>query len=283
MFGGAKPAAGFGAFGGGNNAFGGGGAFGNNNAAPATTSAFGQPANNTSAFGQANPMFGKPATTAFGAPAGTHFLASVFPVVECVLASNATGTYDNVPAVTAGSSNPPYAPFSEKDPATAGLTNNYQSISCMPAYRGTSFEEIRLQDYAQGRKTAGAFGQSAAFGGVQQPTTSIFGQAQPAQQTSVFGGGATQPTTGFGAFGNPTPAAAAPAFGASAFGQPQQQQPAAGFGAFGQQQPQQQQQTSVFGGGTANAFGNNNAAKPFGAFGSIFRFVWIEFQLTRSF
>ncbi|KAJ7167699.1 nucleoporin autopeptidase-domain-containing protein, partial [Mycena filopes] len=257
MFGGAKPAAGFGAFGGGgNNAFGGGGggAFGQTNAAP-TTTAFGQPAN-TSAFGQpTNPMFGKPATTAFGAPAA------------------AATQMDNIPAVTSGSSNPPYAPYSEKDAASPTVTNSYQSISCIPAYRGTSFEEIRLQDYAQGRKTAapaGAFGQSSAFGGVQQqPTTNIFGQAQPAQQTSVFGGGAAQPTAGFGAFGNPAPAAAAaPAFGA--FGQPQQQQqPTAGFGAFGQPQQQQQpqQQTSIFGGGTG-AFGNN-AAKPagFGAFG----------------
>ncbi|KAJ7044857.1 nucleoporin autopeptidase-domain-containing protein [Mycena alexandri] len=240
MFGAAKPAAGFGAFGGGgNNAFGGGGAFGQNTAAAPATTAFGQPANN-SAFGQTNPMFGKPATTAFGAP-----------------------------AVTAGSSNPVYSPFSEKDPMAAGTTLSYQSISCIPAYRGTSFEEIRLQDYAQGRKTAGAFGQSATFGGVQQqPTTNIFGQAQPAQQTSVFGGGAAQPTTGFGAFGNPAPAAAAaPAFGA--FGQQQQpQQPASGFGAFGQQQQpqQQQQQTSIFGGGTG-AFGNNAAKPAFGAFG----------------
>ncbi|KAJ7506535.1 nucleoporin autopeptidase-domain-containing protein [Mycena galericulata] len=162
-------------------------------------------------------------------------------------------------------------PFSEKDiGAVNGATNNYQSISCMPAYRGTSFEELRLQDYAQGRKTAGAFGQSAAFGGVQQP--SIFGQAQPAQQTSVFGAPATQPTTGFGAFGNPAPAAAAPAFGGNAFGQPQQQQQqqtGAFGGGFGQQPQQQQQQSSVFGGGTTGGiFGNAAAPKPaFGGFG----------------
>ncbi|KAJ6561461.1 nucleoporin autopeptidase-domain-containing protein [Mycena vulgaris] len=259
MFGAPKPAAGFGAFGGGNNAFGGGGAFGQNNnaAAPATNSAFGQPANAaTSAFGQTNAMFGKPATTAFGAPA----------------VNNATGSYDNVPAVTTGSSNPPYTPFTEKDPAATGVMNTYQSISCMPNYRGTSFEELRIQDYAQGRKTAGAFGQSAAFGGVQQPATNMFGQPQPAQQTSVFGGGAAQPTTGFGAFGTPAPAAA-PAFGGGgAFGQPQQpqqqqqQQPTPAFGQFGQQQPQQPQQPSVFGGGTTGAFGA--APKPaFGGFG----------------
>ncbi|KAF8209995.1 hypothetical protein K438DRAFT_1753603 [Mycena galopus ATCC 62051] len=76
---------------------------------------------------------------------------------------------DDVPPVTSGSSNPSYAPYSEKDPYQTSITNHCQSISCMPAYRGTSFEELRVQDYAQGRKTAGgwkiAMGQSSAFGG----------------------------------------------------------------------------------------------------------------------
>ncbi|KAJ7810584.1 hypothetical protein B0H14DRAFT_2607178 [Mycena olivaceomarginata] len=99
----------------------------------------------------------------------------------------------------------------------------------------------------RGRKTAGAFSKSAAFGGVQQQLTNIF---------SVFGGGTSQPTTGgFGAFGNPAPAAtAARAFGTGAFSQPQQQQqqPAPGIGAFGQPQQSQQKQPSIFGGGTTN-------------------------------
>ncbi|KAJ7718305.1 hypothetical protein B0H14DRAFT_635359 [Mycena olivaceomarginata] len=163
---------------------------------------------------------------------------------------------------TERSSNPPYAPYSENNPLEAGITDYYQSISCIPAYRGTSFEELRLQDYAQGRKTASAFGQSAAFGGVQQQLTNIF---------SVFGGGTSQPTTGggVGAFGNPAPAAtAARAFGTGAFGQPQQQdqQPASGIGAFGQPQQPQQQQSSIYGGDTTNStFGNNNNA----AFGGV--------------
>ncbi|KAF7357483.1 F-box domain-containing protein [Mycena sanguinolenta] len=56
---------------------------------------------------------------------------------------------ENVPLVAAGSSNPPYAPYCEKD--TKATVKKYQSISCMPAYHGTSFEELRLQDYVQGR------------------------------------------------------------------------------------------------------------------------------------
>ncbi|KAG2032428.1 hypothetical protein BDR03DRAFT_46216 [Suillus americanus] len=45
----------------------------------------------------------------------------------------------------------------------------------MPAYRGTSLEELRYQDYQQGRKTAGAFGQSS-FGGTT--TTRIYSKAR---------------------------------------------------------------------------------------------------------
>ncbi|KAJ7085577.1 hypothetical protein C8R44DRAFT_821483 [Mycena epipterygia] len=73
----------------------------------------------------------------------------------------------NVPPVTTGSSNSPPAPHFEKDPAEASITR----MPAIPAYRGTRFEELRFQDYAQGRKTAGAFGQSVAFGGAQHPHT----------------------------------------------------------------------------------------------------------------
>lgn len=130
-------------------------------------------------------------------------------------------------------------------------------------------QELRWQDYSQGRKTSSTtFGATAAFG-APQPTTGLFG-AQPAQQatqTSAFGAPATN--TGFGAFGNPAPTqpAAAPAptgiFGGGAFGQPQQQQ-TSGFGTFGATtQPQQPQQgNGLFGGGNFGAA----PAKPTGGF-----------------
>ncbi|RDB20120.1 hypothetical protein Hypma_012839 [Hypsizygus marmoreus] len=251
MFGATKQAGGFGGFGGGSTFGGGGGAFGQSTSTPSgsgATGVFGHPtATTSSAFGSGTGVFGgnKPATT-FGSTTG--------------------GAPSNVPPVTTGSSNPPYSVYQEKDNNTMGM---YQAISCMPAYAGTSHEEIRLQDYNQGRKTAGAFGQSAAFG-TAQPTTSIFG-AQPPQQPSAFGG--TTTTGGFGAFGapatNPTaPAATTGLFGGGAFGQPQQQQQpqqTSTFGAFGAPaQPQQQQTGGLFGG----TFGST-AAKPagFGTFG----------------
>ncbi|EIN10946.1 hypothetical protein PUNSTDRAFT_119779 [Punctularia strigosozonata HHB-11173 SS5] len=262
---GAKPATGFGAFGGtGTSTFGSGGAFGNTTAPqPAATGVFGQPSTSTGAFGGGGSLFGtnKPATT-FGTTAA-----------------------DTVAPVTTGSSNPPYSVYSEKDTANASITLQYQSISCMPAYRGSSFEELRVQDYQQGRKTANAtvgtgFGQPAtgAFG--QQSTSGgIFGQ--PAQSTTAnnafgaFGSNttATPATGGFGAFGQQNNASQPANTGGGLFGafgqqqQPQNPQPSA-FGAFGQAN-QQPAATGTSGGlfGGGSAFGQQN--KPaFGAFGA---------------
>lgn len=66
----------------------------------------------------------------------------------CAIVNSRAGTVgtDNivVPPVTTGSSNPPYQVFQEKDTSGATpVTLHYQSISFMPAYRGTSFE-VRL-------------------------------------------------------------------------------------------------------------------------------------------
>ncbi|KAF8581174.1 hypothetical protein K439DRAFT_1636403 [Ramaria rubella] len=227
-----------------------------------TGGAFGQPAQPPqNAFGGGG-LFNKPATPAFG--------------------SNAL-VATNVPAT--GSSSPPFQEFQERDQSgSVSTTLHYQSISCMPAYRNASFEELRVQDYAQGRKTANSFPSAAApsaFGQPaqqQQPTTGLFGQpantgfGQPQQPQ--------QPATGFGAFGQPQqpqqnafgafgqPQQPQQMSGFSAFGQPnqnqQQQQPAAGFNAFGQQnQGQQQPATTGFG-----TFGQQNQQnKPFGTFG----------------
>ncbi|KAI5120247.1 hypothetical protein M0805_007551 [Coniferiporia weirii] len=282
-FGAPKPS-GFGAFGGGTgtSAFGAGntGAFGQTNAGATGTTTFGQPSGTTNAFGGGGGgggLFGqKPA-----APTGAFGSTST--------GQNA-GTGDGgVAPVTTGSSNPLFQVFTEKDTnGPSPVTLHYQSISMMPAYRGSSAEEIRLQDYAQGRKTAGGFGQSATFGLNQpQPSTSAFGQ--PAAGTTTFGGfgqnnqqpSTTQPTNAFGSFGQPSQATTT-AFGGGTgsggfgtFGQNnQQQQPTpsvfgGGTGAFGQSGTQQPQPTtSVFGGGGAFGQNNNQQPKPFGTFGT---------------
>ncbi|KIY73964.1 hypothetical protein CYLTODRAFT_364979 [Cylindrobasidium torrendii FP15055 ss-10] len=248
-FGAAKPSTGFGAFSGGQtSAFGGGGstpsAFGGGAAQP---SAFGNANAGTSAFGGGTTgVFGQAKPNAFGiSPAGQG-------------------------PVTTGSLNPPYASTPEKDGTSA--TIHYQSISAMDAYKSISFEELRAQDYEQGRKTASAPAATGTFGGstfgAAQP--SAFGQPQQAQ-TSAFGAPAAAPSA-FGSFGGGANTNTGSAFGSggtSAFGQPQQQQaqqPSA-FGTFGAaQQPQPAQTNSIFGGGTS-AFGAKPATGGFGAFG----------------
>lgn len=50
------------------------------------------------------------------------------------------GQFDGTGNITTGTSNPTYAAFNEKDATNANLTLAYQSITCMPAYRGYSFE-----------------------------------------------------------------------------------------------------------------------------------------------
>ena len=147
-------------------------------------------------------------------------------------------------------------------------------------------QELRVQDYAQGRKTAttttGAFGQPTAFGATQQTNTGLFG-TQPAQPaaSSLFGGtnttNTTNPSTTFGAFGQPLNQPSSTntgnLIGGGAFGQPQQpqqqqqqqpqQNPFGGGSTFGQPQ---QQQTNAFNSGTS-VFGNNAPKPAFTPFG----------------
>lgn len=201
-------------------------------------------------------------------------------------------------AVTQGSSNPPYqvTVIQEKDANNNQAPFAYQSISAMPQYKNMSFEELRVQDYEQGRKSGNASASTSSsfgFGQQQQPSTNAFGgaqtggafgQSQPQQQsgglfgsqTGQTGGGLfggqqqqqQQPATGGGLFGQQSNQ---PSTSGGLFGNTQQQQPSTGGFSFGggnnnQQQQQQQQQQPA---STGFSFGgaNNNAAKPGGLFG----------------
>lgn len=197
---------------------------------------------------------------------------------------------------TQGTSNPPYQAFvnNEKDANGTSSTNyQYNTITCLPAYRAASVEELRLQDYQQGRKTGnagpstGGFGQPAAtnafgggntggslFGGQAQQSTGGFGASttggglfgqnnqQPQQQSGGLFGSTntnTNNTTGGGLFGQP----AQQQGGGGLFGQSsQQQQGSTGF-TFGQSQPANNAGSSGF------TFGQNNQQqnKPGGLFG----------------
>ncbi|KAF9924767.1 hypothetical protein FBU30_005317 [Linnemannia zychae] len=269
----------------------GGSSFG---AAPATSTGgfggFGASSTTTGGFGSTSGFGAKPAISGFGTQPATGFGAAPTTGFGGATTGFGSGTSMlggglNANQAGNGTVNPPFTPHVEKD-LSSGQNSHYQSITAMPAYRNFSFEELRLQDYQQGRKfpgQAGGFGAATTGFGQQQPATSGFGAAT----TTGFGTGATTstlggfgsgstgfggaPTTGFGATGGfGTTPAATTGFGAAAA-------PTTGFGAtstpFGAQPT-----TSAFGStqptagfGATGAFGAA-AAKPattgFGGFGA---------------
>ncbi|KAF9212326.1 hypothetical protein BGZ59_006911 [Podila verticillata] len=254
----AQPQSGFGG-----SSFGGAGA----TSTPGSFGGFGA-TTSTGGFGSGGGFGAKPATTGFGA-ANTGFGATANTGFGGAATSTFGGGGMNA-AAGQGTANPPFAPFVEKEPAT-GQNSHYQSITAMPAYRGFSFEELRLQDYQQGRKLgqgaaggmgAGGFGaatsgfgaQPAATGFGAQPSTG-FGATNTASTLGGFGAGSTgfggaATGGGFGAtsgFGSTTPATTG--FGA----QPAQ---TTGFGA----------PSTAFGGATTTGFGAP-AATGFGGAG----------------
>ncbi|KAK0527244.1 hypothetical protein OC835_005044, partial [Tilletia horrida] len=319
-------------FGAGNNTAsnGGGGLFGAQQNKPATTGFGGFGATNTAGTGssfsfgaggtamqpaqqQTGGLFGAGGAGggAFGAkPAGTGLFGAQQPQTTTFGAVNqqgagifgAAGTTGIAAMPTQGSSNPPYQPHvvSEKDSNNTSSNFSYQSITCLPAYRNVSVEELRVQDYQQGRKTGnagpstgttfggfgqqqqqpgqtgGAFGQPATgglFGQSQQgATNSLFGQAQQPQQQQQQTGGlfGQQPAAGGGLFGqNTTQQQAGGLFGAAKptgglFGQTAQQ-PAQTGGLFGAQQPAQQQGATGFSFGTNQPAASTGGAFSFGA------------------
>lgn len=176
MFGGGKLATGFGATTG-NNMFGGG----------AATTGFG--ANNTAAA--SNP-FASNTSTGFGA--------------SNAVATNNTGFgANNAVSNNTGTGSVPFQAWTEREP-TGSVTSHYQSITFQEPYKNKSFEELRVEDYLQGRKVgntngqAGTFGASTGFGG------STFGNNTSAAPATGGLFGSTNNTTtsttgGFGGFG----------------------------------------------------------------------------------
>ncbi|KAG9042208.1 hypothetical protein FS837_011160 [Tulasnella sp. UAMH 9824] len=224
-----------------------------------TAGASGQPAQpasfGTTGFGQPG-AFGatQPQQSAFEATQNTTTPGSVWanpslvpkPATTTATTPFATTGFGTTTAATFnGTASPPYQVTSEKEGTNPGLTN-YQAIPCMPAYKNYSLEELRVQDYAVGRKTATGTG-TGGFGSATAPTqpftTSYFGQ--PANTT----GGFLATTTITGLFGQPVQ---------------QQQQPATEFrpikglprtnttagGLFGQNNQQQQRKPDTGGSGT---------------------------------
>ncbi|KAF2213907.1 hypothetical protein CERZMDRAFT_110901 [Cercospora zeae-maydis SCOH1-5] len=179
LFGANKPAGGFGS----TNT---GSIFGGNT--NATSTGFGAANNTTSAFGG-----GASGSGGFGAT------------------NNSTGGFggfgaSNTAQTNNGTAGTPFQAFQEKDTATS-QTSHFQSITFQQPYQSKSFEELRVEDYLQGRRygnsngQAGSFGTSTGFGG------SLFGSnnnTAPTSGSSLFGGNtstANNTSTGFGGFG----------------------------------------------------------------------------------
>ncbi|KAK5119757.1 hypothetical protein LTR85_007333 [Meristemomyces frigidus] len=267
-----------------------GGAFGASNTG---SSLFGGGGNASTGFGANttstpnNPFSSGASSTGFGASAANTNTGGAFGASNT--GGGAFGGFGATnTAAAAGNNNQgtatvPFQPFQEKEGAT-NVTQAYQSVTFQEPYKNKSFEELRVEDYAQGRRfgnangQAGSFGQSTGFGGFGQTNTStagggLFG-SQPAQNTttsgSTFGGfGSTAApaantsnpfgggSTGGGLFGNQNKPAAGGLFGntastganTGAFGSTA----GSGGGLFGNQN--NQQQSNPFGGAAATNTG----------------------------
>ncbi|KAI9688364.1 MAG: hypothetical protein M1822_001313 [Bathelium mastoideum] len=283
-----------------------GGGFGSNAANnPSSSAPFGSNTGSGSLFGQNKQAFGSAGagntgSSIFGGGSnafGSNTNSNPSGAAGAFGASNSSPFASNVQAQTqnSGTGSTPFSAYTEKD-APTGSNCHYQSITFMQPYQNYSFEELRLADYAQGRRfgntngQSGAFGQPSGFGGFGSSNTGGFGSGSNTTGGSMFGGqqnttsspfGGTNQTsnTGFGSTGS-----------TSLFGQSQNKP--AGGGLFGGTTSSSQPSGGLFGtsGNTGTGFGasntgtgfgsntgsggslfggqNQNQSKPFGSFGS---------------
>lgn len=233
------------------------------------SSMFGAPAPQQptqSVFGQAvppSPFAPQTSTTTFGGMQQPQPPANPFSSSSTIIGGGGM-------VGRSGTSNPTYQPTRELE---SDMHVTFKSICAMPAYATKSYEELRMEDYACGRKGpsnpfssgTGAFGATSAFGAAQPA------QPQPQQQPQ---GLFNRPTSTFG-FGTPAPSTTSSSFGT--FQQPQQQpagifgqsQPPSSFFGATQQPQQQPQTTSVFGQPPSTGlFGPSTTTTSTGAFGT---------------
>lgn len=222
-------------------------------------------------FGGNKPGFGTSASTGgslFGG--GGNTTSAGFGTTSTGF--GATGAVGDPP----GTASTAFNAYTEKEPNTS-ITNSFQNILFQEPYKKWSSEELRLVDYAQGRRYGnatggGAFGVSSGFGG--------FGSNTNANQTTGgFGQNTTNTTTGGGLFGNnaSNTGTTSTGFGGGGFGANTNtantggglfggNKPAGG-GLFGSSNTQTQQQSGggMFGGGGGTgAFGSSNTTGGFG-------------------
>jgi nuclear pore complex protein Nup98-Nup96 len=266
LFGGTATAGSTGGFGG----------FGSSTPA-AQSSPFGASNTGGGLFGQNKAGFGAATTTSN--PFGGGTTSSPFGTTTGAFGAPASSALAPSTGDCQGTGSVPFQATIEKEPnSNTNQQNAFQSITFQQPYQKFSPEELRLADYAQGRKhgnasnQAGAFGSGTNFGGFgsnNQTTSTAFGAGNTGTTGSLFGGGASSSP-----FGTSQPAAAG--FGtntATSGGLFGAAKPATTnlFGATSSAQPS----TGLFGstgttgfGGASSGFGSNNASTGSGLFGS---------------
>ncbi|KAF2204579.1 hypothetical protein GQ43DRAFT_468968 [Delitschia confertaspora ATCC 74209] len=210
---GSSTTTGGGLFGGGGAASGSGGFGGFGSAAnnTTTTSGFGGSTTGGGLFGQAKPAFGSSTTTGTGGLFGGGGSSGGFGSTAAQPATGGFGSTTSAfgaaatPAQNNGTASVPFNAKIEKDGTSQ--TQHFQTISFQEPYTHYSLEELRLADYAQGRRygnqngQAGAFGQSTGFGGFGSTATNTTGTGFGSTANTgggLFGGSGTTTNTGFG-------------------------------------------------------------------------------------
>ncbi|VDL63635.1 unnamed protein product [Hymenolepis diminuta] len=252
---------------------------------------FGQPkpvfgSSPSTGFGFGSTQFGASATTSqpstglFGQPATSTQRTNVF-------GSSVFGEASTTISGTTVKFNPPLVnDLVQKNGQKVQVNAKHMCISAMKEYSDKSMEELRVEDYAQNRKSGAAAGSKSIFGSTsttgfgfgspQTTTSSLFGSTPAVQttQSSLFGStntgsifGSSQSMGTFGQITQNSIFGTKPLFGSSTanttglnLSSTQQQSTGFGFG-------QNTQQGSIFGGGSA--FGTaTTTASSFSLFGS---------------
>lgn len=271
-----------------------GGLFGNSTTTTAGPSAFGGFGSNTntantgtSAFGSGGSLFGgsKP-TAGFGSgTTGTTTGTSLFggggntgafgsTTGGGFGATNNPGLGTNV-GDPPGTNVVPFQPTVEKEANNTSQQNSFQNVLFMEPYKKFSAEELRLADYAQGRRYgnatgAGAFGVNSSFGsggfGANNAGTGGFGGTATTGTTGgLFGNTTTNQPAGTGGFGQT--ATTTGGFGSTGGGLFGASKPTTG-GLFGGNTTSQPAQSGGLFGGTSGGGGFGATGNTGGAFGS---------------
>ncbi|KAM0272535.1 hypothetical protein ACHAQH_008695 [Verticillium albo-atrum] len=275
---GAKPAGGFGA----GASSSGTGLFGSGNNASTGTSSFGGFGNNnnTTANTGTSSGFGATGGGMFGNTSATNNTGtgSLFGAGNT---SNTTsfggfGATNN-PGIGGNASDPPgtnttpFQAFQEKEATgTGNQSNAFQNLLFQDPYKKWSAEELRLTDYAQGRRFGNAsgtgafgvsnFGSTGGFGATNNTTQQATGfGSTPSAGSNLFGGGSSNNnnTTSSGFGGTSTGGFGSTNTGGGLFGG--QSKPAATGGLFGSGTTQPAASGGLFGGAgtTSTGFGTN--------------------------